>query len=122
MQLNKAHKLAGLKKTGYALNNSYTYLHKYLVNREPFSCQLPRIALIVRPDGDVTHCMNRGVALGSVRSQPLQHILTSTAYRELLHTAPCCSRCNNPNIVESSYMWQLKLEPLFNAAAVMLKR
>jgi MoaA/NifB/PqqE/SkfB family radical SAM enzyme len=115
-------KLVGLKKAGYPLNNSYAYLNKYLGQQEAFQCHLPRIALIVRPDGKITHCMESSASLGNVTQQPLKDILSSAPYRELRRKAPQCNICNNPNIVESSYMWQFQLEPLFNAASVMLRQ
>ena len=115
-------KLTGLKKAGYTLNNSYAYLNKYLGKQEPFQCHLPRIALIIRPDGKITHCMESTANLGNVTQQPLKDILSSPSYQELLHKATQCNRCNNPNIVESSYMWQFQLEPLLNAASVMLRQ
>ena len=114
-------KLTGLKKAGYTLNNSYAYLNKYLGKQEPFQCHLPRIALIVRPDGNITHCMESATSLGNVTQQPLKDILRSPSYRSLLHKSPQCNHCNNPNIIESSYMWQFQLEPLLNAASLMLK-
>lgn len=117
-----AKKLTGLKKAGHSLNNSYTYLNSYLGEQRSFHCRLPRIALIVRPDGEITHCMERETHLGNVRSETIHDILNSQPYRELLQKAPACNRCNNPNIVESSYMWQFQLEPLLNAAKVILRR
>ena len=115
-------KLATLKKDGYPLNNSYMYLHKYLGKQEPFQCHLPRIALIVRPDGNITHCMETTAPLGNVMQQPLKEIIRSPSYQALLQKTTGCNRCNNPNIVESSYMWQFHLEPLFNAVSLMLKQ
>ncbi|MEW5920477.1 MAG: radical SAM protein [Bacillota bacterium] len=113
-------KLTGLKQAGYSLNNSYTYLNEYLEKKQPFQCYLPRIALIVQPDGNINHCMEGAVSLGNVKTRPLREILSSPPYRQLQRESPRCSRCNNPNVVESSYMWQFHLEPLLNAATVML--
>ncbi len=116
-----ARALAGLKKNRYPLNNSYTYLERFLTRRESYVCHLPKISLLVYPGGEVANCTNPSAPLGNVRKEPLGDILESPAYERLKKQALHCNHCNNPNIVETSYMWDFKPEPLWNALKVLAK-
>ena len=110
-----------LKRSGYPVNNSYTYLQSFLKERIPYNCHLPKIALLVYPNGEVVNCLDRASNLGNVREQSLAEILENPRYKELKSKAIDCNHCNNPNVVESSFIWELRKEPLFNAVKVLLK-
>ena len=114
--------LIDLKRRGYPINNSYTYLREYLRDKEPFTCHLPKISIMVYPNGDVVNCLNRDVPLGNVRKQTVEEILKSPASSELKKAALNCNHCNNPNVVDTSFMWELRGEPLLNAFRTLLNR
>lgn len=120
MEVSQA--LNRLKKNRYPLNNSYTYLERFLEKGQPYVCHLPKIALIIYPDGEVANCADSSNPLGNVRNQSLEDILKGPRFESLKRKALHCNRCNNPNVVESSYMWQLKPEPLWNALRVLSKK
>ena len=113
--------LLRLKKEGYPLNNSYTYLQEFLEQKRPFPCRLPMIALVVRPDGEIVNCLEPAVPLGNARANRLHDILSSSTYKEMRLAAEKCNHCNNPNVVESSYLWEMKVEPLLNAFRVLVR-
>lgn len=114
--------LLRLKKEGYPLNNSYTYLQEFLGQKKPFTCYLPLVALLVRPDGEVVNCLEPANPPGNVRKQSVGQILRGAAYRKMRLGARECQHCNNPNVVETSYLWELRREPLINALSVLSRR
>ena len=114
--------LKALKRKGYPLNNSYTYLQEFLNEKNPYTCHLPKISLMVYPDGKVVNCLDRSTPLGNVRRQSVGEILKSPGYGELKNKALSCNHCNNPNVVDSSFLWELRRESWINAIKVLLKR
>ena len=117
-----SNQLINLKRRGYPLNNSYTYLRQFLRDEKTYTCHLPKISMMVYPHGEVINCMNSGVPLGNVTKQSMEEILNSTVHKELKTVALNCNHCNNPNVVDSSFIWELKGEPLLNAVSVLLNR
>ena len=114
--------LKTLKQEGYPLNNSYTYLQEFLNKKNPYTCHLPKIALMVYPDGKVVNCLDSASPLGNIRKQSVGDILKSPGYGDLKTKALNCNHCNNPNVVDSSFLWELRGEPWINAIKVLLKR
>ena len=104
-----------LKAGGYPLRATNRYLR--LLQEDPalraFSCRLPHAVLTVLPDGSFRDCRRRDAPLGTVHDFrrhdiPLSHLYRQPRYREMLREAPYCNVCNNPDVIETSWGWQLQ--------------
>jgi MoaA/NifB/PqqE/SkfB family radical SAM enzyme len=113
-QQEAARELLDLKKKGYAINNSRTYLQRYLLNRTPYVCHVPFISVTVTPEGNVTNCFNYARPYGNVRASPFDEIMRKWDRREAANITKGCWKCNNPDVVDTSYVWEFKLEPSWN--------
>jgi MoaA/NifB/PqqE/SkfB family radical SAM enzyme len=106
-----ARELLDLKKKGYPINNSRTYLRRYLLNMEPYVCRAPLVWVTVTPEGDVTNCVRRDSPYGNVRISPFDEIMRHWDRPEVIKSTKGCWQCNNPDIVDTSYVWQIMPEP-----------
>jgi MoaA/NifB/PqqE/SkfB family radical SAM enzyme len=113
-QQQVARELLALKKKGYPINNSRTYLHRYLLNMTPYVCHVPLVSVTVTPEGNVTSCFNRDRPYGNVRTSPFDEIMANWSRRVVANATRGCWRCNNPDVVDTSYVWELRLEPSWN--------
>lgn len=113
--------LLDLKSKGFPVNNSYSYLRDFLRDNKSYNCHLPKISMMVYPYGEVINCMDPDKPLGNVKTQPMKDILASSTFEDLKKNALNCNHCNNPNVVDTSFMWELKSEPLLNAVKVLLR-
>jgi MoaA/NifB/PqqE/SkfB family radical SAM enzyme len=109
-----ARQLLDLKKKGYPINNSRTYLQKYLLNMTPYVCRVPFVFVTVTPEGNVTNCFRRDRPYGNVRRSPFTDIMKNWDHREAVNATKGCWQCNNPDIVDTSYIWQMRPEPAWN--------
>ena len=109
-----ARELLALKKKGYPINNSRTYLQRYLLNMTPYVCRVPFVYVTVTPEGNVTNCFNYDRPYGNVRTSPFDEIMEKWDHREAAKATQGCWKCNNPDVVDTSYVWELRLEPSFN--------
>ena len=109
-----ARELLDLKKKGYPINNSRTYLQKYLLNMTPYVCRVPFVSVTVSPEGNVTNCFNYDRPYGNVRASPFGEIMKKWDRREATNITRGCWECNNPDVVDTSYIWELRLEPSWN--------
>lgn len=109
-----ARELLGLKKAGYPMNNSQTYLRRYLLNMRPYVCRAPFVYITVTPEGNVTSCFNYDRPYGNVRTAPFDEIVKQWDRHEVVQATKGCWRCNNPDVVDASYIWELRPEPSCN--------
>jgi MoaA/NifB/PqqE/SkfB family radical SAM enzyme len=109
-----ARELLDLKNRGYPINNSHTYLRRYLLNMEPYVCRAPFVSVTVTPEGNVTNCFRRDRPYGNVRTTPFAEIMKSWDRREAAEATKGCWECNNPDIVDTSYIWEMRREPSWN--------
>ena len=109
-----ARELLDLKKRGYPINNSRTYLQRYLLNMTPYVCRVPLIYVTVTPEGNVTNCFNYDRPYGNVRTSPFDEIVKKWDRREATNMAKGCWKCNNPDVVDTSYICELRPEPSWN--------
>jgi MoaA/NifB/PqqE/SkfB family radical SAM enzyme len=117
-----ARELLGLKKKGYPINNSRTYLQRYLLNMTPYVCRVPFVSVTVTPEGDVTNCFNYDRPYGNVRASPFDEIMKNWDRRRAATITKGCWKCNNPDVVDTSYIWDLRLEPSWNLLKAFLPK
>jgi MoaA/NifB/PqqE/SkfB family radical SAM enzyme len=109
-----ARQLLDLKKKGYPINNSRTYLQKYLLNMTPYVCRVPFVFVTLTPEGNITNCFRCDRPYGNVRRSPFTDIMKKWDRREAVNATKGCWQCNNPDIVDTSYIWQMRPEPAWN--------
>lgn len=109
-----ARELLALKKKGYPINNSRTYLQRYLLDMRPYVCRVPFVYMTVTPEGNVTSCFNHDRPYGNVATSPFDEIVKKWDRREAANVTRGCWKCNNPDVVDASYIWELRLEPSWN--------
>jgi MoaA/NifB/PqqE/SkfB family radical SAM enzyme len=105
---------AALQRAGYPILNTRAYLR--LLARDPalrgYTCRMPRSLLTVEADGAVRDCLRTDRPLTSVAElragdRPLASVYTLPRYRELRRDATACTKCNNPDVIELSWLWDL---------------
>jgi hypothetical protein len=110
-----AHLALLLKEAGYPVLATREYLE--LLARDPsvsrYRCRAPHAVLTVGPDGSVRDCLRHDVPLADVRrlragGGRLIEVLDSPRQRERLAAAGGCTSCNNPDVVELSWLWDLR--------------
>jgi MoaA/NifB/PqqE/SkfB family radical SAM enzyme len=117
-----ARELLDLKKKGYHINNSRTYLQRYLLNMTPYVCRVPFVYVTVTPEGNVTNCFNQDRPYGNVRTSPFDEIMKNWDRREVTNITKGCWKCNNPDVVDTSYIWELRPEPSWNLLKTFLPK
>jgi MoaA/NifB/PqqE/SkfB family radical SAM enzyme len=117
-----ARELLRLKKKGYPINNSRAYLQRYLLNMTPYVCRAPFVSLTVTPEGNVMNCFNYDRPYGNVRASPFDEIMKNWNRREAATITKGCWKCNNPDVVDTSYIWELRLEPSWNLLKTFLPK
>jgi len=103
-----------LKAAGYPLLSTERYLR--LLERDPeltrYTCRVPRAILTIEADGSVRHCLRRDRPLASYEQiaggAGLEAFYRSPRYREMAREAESCTACNNPDVVETSWLWDLR--------------
>jgi MoaA/NifB/PqqE/SkfB family radical SAM enzyme len=117
-----ARELLDLKEKGYPINNSRAYLQGYLLNMTPYVCRVPFVFVTVTPEGNVTNCFNDDSPYGNVRSSPFDEIMKKWDRREVASITKGCWKCNNPDVVDTSYIWGMRLEPSWNLLKTFLPK
>ncbi len=120
-QKEAASELLRLKKD-HRINNSRSYLERYLLQDRPYTCRAPLVFITVTSEGDVVNCFRGDRPYGNVREVPFDRIMRQWSRREALGATRGCHECSNPNIVDTSYIWRLSPEPLMNAVGMFLTR
>ena len=115
-------KLVELKMRGYPINNSVSYFRTFIGGKTSFSCHYPQVVLTVNADGQVPNCLDRARPLGNLRHMHIKDICNSTFYRKnyLPHIRDCC-RCNNSDVVDTSFLWELRPRILWQAIRLGLR-
>jgi MoaA/NifB/PqqE/SkfB family radical SAM enzyme len=117
-----ARELLDLKKKGYPINNSRTYLQRYLLNMTPYVCRASFVFVTVTPEGNVTNCFNYDRPYGNVRTSPFDEIMKKWDRLEAANITKGCWKCNNPDVVDTSYIWEIRPEPSWNLLKTFLPR
>jgi len=116
-----AARLLELKKSGLPVNNSRRYLQEYLLEGQGFSCRVPLVFMTVMADGTALNCFTPERPLGNIREEGFEGILDKQSRKKLLHLGQRCQKCIVPDVVDTSFIWQLSPEPLYNTLRVFLK-
>ncbi len=112
-----------LKRAGYPLLATPQYLD--LLARDPdvtaYTCRGPRAVLTVQADGAVRDCLRSDRPLASIADlrasgRPLAAVLDLPRRREILADSASCTACNNADVVELSWLWDLRPSMLLKAA------
>ena len=117
-----------LKRAGYPILNTRAYLD--LLARDPqlrgYTCRMPRALLTVEADGAIRDCLRTDRPLTSVSElrasgRPLAGVYSLPRYRELRIDAAACSKCNNPDVIELSWLWDLRPAMLQKVAELAVR-
>jgi MoaA/NifB/PqqE/SkfB family radical SAM enzyme len=108
--------LAGLKKRGYPILNSFTYMDMMKKGPPSYRCHWPKFMLPVEANGDVVDCMHWGTRpIGNIEKTPFAELLKSPRVRELAGDAgEGCHKCVSIHRVEISEVWNGNFEPLLS--------
>ncbi len=104
-----------LKSAGYPLLDSRPYLR--LLAADPalgsYTCRAPRARLTVGADGSVRDCLHVDRPLANVvdlqaAGRPLSTLFSAPHWRRMGEEAAFCTKCNNPDVIELSWLWDLR--------------
>jgi hypothetical protein len=71
------------------------------------------MVLQVGPEGEGIDCRAWDKPMGCVREQSLKEIYKHKRFMELAGIGgKQCNKCNNPNRIDLSYFWELRIEPV----------
>ena len=102
------------KKRGHKINNSYDYMDFFIRGERKYSCCFPKISVRLMPNGDIFNCLDASKSIANVREVAIENILASEKLRRLRKDAEKCFRCDDPPVIECSYLWQFKLKTAIN--------
>lgn len=115
-ELRAAARLAQqLQRAGYPLLATKRYLR--MLAEEPslskYRCRASHATLTVQADGSIRDCVRRETPLDSVRGlrergAGLAEVIVSPAYRAMLLAADHCTACNNADVLETTWAWELR--------------
>ena len=106
---------AELKRAGYPILATGEYLD--LLARDPdlqgYTCRAPAARLTVAADGTVRDCLHSDRPLADVAAlraahEPLSLLFSQPRYRAMTAQATHCRKCNNPDVIELSWLWDLR--------------
>ena len=116
LELREAARVAlELKASGYPILDSRPYLE--LLAGDPslsaYTCRAPRARLTVGADGSVRDCLHIDRPLANVsdllaEGRPLTELFRAAAWRRMGAEAARCTKCNNPDVIELSWLWDLR--------------
>lgn len=125
--LRDAARLAkALKRDGYPLMATDRYLD--LLEQDPaltaYACRAPRAILTVEADGVVRDCLRRDTPLARVdqlraAGGRLTDVLALPRYQQMVRSAERCTACNNPDVLEISWLWDLERQMLEKAGRLI---
>ncbi len=108
--------LSELKRRGYPILNSFTYMDMMRKGPPTYRCHWPKFMLPIEANGDVVDCMHWGTRpLGNVGKTPFAEILRSPRLRALAGDAgESCHKCASIHRVEISEVCSGNPEPLLS--------
>jgi MoaA/NifB/PqqE/SkfB family radical SAM enzyme len=110
-------KIHALKKEGYRIGNSFSYLRlmkSFTPGRNDYTCRVGRFLLMLEPDGRVNIPCSRYGCVGTVRESSLQEIWASPYAEANRERSSGCSECLFSGFVEASLVYDLRPGALLN--------
>ena len=116
-----------LKAAGYPILDSRAYLE--LLAADPllsaYTCRAPRARLTIGADGSVRDCLHADLYAGEradlwADGLQLASLFRAPEWRRMGAEAAGCTKCNNPDVIELSWLWDLR--PVMLAKVVDLAR
>lgn len=107
-----------LKRQGYRINNSLTYLKTFIGGKKEYKCHKQKVQVTLDANGDVTNCV--GEPFGNVRKTPLRKILKSESVRKARRDSEKCNVCNNPDVIDCSYVWEFRPDSVWSFVKLFL--
>jgi MoaA/NifB/PqqE/SkfB family radical SAM enzyme len=106
--------LSDLKRRGYPILDSHTYMDMMRQGPPVYRCHWPKFMLPIEANGDVVDCMHWGTRpIGNVKQTPFAEILKCERLRELAGaTGEACHKCVSIHRVEMSEVSNGNLEPI----------
>ncbi len=114
--------LVALKARGYPISNSDNYLRTFTNGKRPYRCHARKLCLQLRPNGDLVDCLDRFCPVANVREVPLGELLARPGIRRRRLMEVNCHLCNNANVIDTSYLWELRPESVLSLVRVQLWR
>lgn len=96
------------KENGYPILNSNEYLEH--LDNSGYSCKQPQVFIRVSEEGKIKPfwCQRTDRALGDLRKQSLNQVLSSSSYNDFTRITKGCNLCNNSCTVETSIFSEKK--------------
>ncbi|MHC4617438.1 MAG: radical SAM protein [Planctomycetota bacterium] len=110
-------RVIGLKRKGYKINNSLTYLKTFIGGKKKYKCHAQKAAVTLDANGSVKNCI-AVEPFGNVRQTSLKGILKSESVRQARRDSEKCNVCNNPDVIDCSYFWELRPESVWSFVKV----
>jgi MoaA/NifB/PqqE/SkfB family radical SAM enzyme len=104
-----------LKDQGYPILSTRAYLD--LLESDPalnrYRCRVPHSLMTVEADGALRDCRRHDQPLADIRDlraagERLSAVFDLPRRRELLRESGSCTVCNNPDVIELSWLWDLR--------------
>lgn len=105
-------RLIALKTAGYPIANSHPYLRTFSHGKQPYRCHARKVCLQLWPNGDLVDCLHRDRPVANARRTPLPELLDRPEIRRLRLMPVDCHSCNNANVIDTSYIWELRAESI----------
>lgn len=100
-------RIAELKKAGYKIGNSYSYLH-YIISNKQYTCHAPKCYIFVLPNGDIVSCCDViDKVWGNVKGKNFNDLFKSKEHKEFCKKMEKCFECRVSAIVEISLLYSL---------------
>jgi MoaA/NifB/PqqE/SkfB family radical SAM enzyme len=113
--------LLAMKRAGWPVNNSATYLRFIAQGRTHYRCHARKVYIEMRPNGDFVDCLDRSRPAANVRQRRLRDLLADPAIRRLRMMPTDCHVCRNANVVDCSNVWSLRPEPLLSLLRLYMR-
>jgi MoaA/NifB/PqqE/SkfB family radical SAM enzyme len=114
--------LRSCKRAGWPILNSHNYLGTFIGGREHYTCHARKVAIELRPNGDLMDCLDRSQPVANVRTTSLASLLRRPEIRRRRMAPTLCQVCKNANVIDCSYVWQLRPESILSLVRAHLRR
>jgi MoaA/NifB/PqqE/SkfB family radical SAM enzyme len=115
-------RLRSYKRAGWPILNSQNYLGTFIGGRKRYTCHARKVAIELRPNGDLMDCLDRSRPVANVRTTSLLSLLRRPEIRRRRMAGTLCQVCNNANVIDCSYLWQLRPESILSLVRAHLRR